>query len=387
MWMGGNLPLGYDAPADASIRALRVNEVEAETVREIFRIYLDLRSVHALERWLDERAIRSKAWISSRGRMIGGLRFSRGALFHLLKNRTYVGEVPHRDRSYPGLHPPIIDRDVFDAVQGLLTGQARRHRDRPTRVSTMMLRGLIFDASGEPMSPTFTHGAKGQLYRYYVSSPLQQGKKLIADDNIRRLPADAIEALVQSLLERLRRDEEVEVRRHVARVEVHSATVQVIVKRASFFARPSDALAELQTLRGRLGPNEYLNATESDESLARVTLPCRLKIRGGRAFITDEAGQSLVSLPRVDRALVGALRRAHAFLHEAGGAPVGAVERAFLGSAPPGPHERKVLALAFLAPDLQEIILNGRQPAGLSLQRLIEGELPLAWEDQRRLFT
>lgn len=122
MWMGGNLPLGYDAPVDRATRALVVNTAEAETVRLIFDRYLELRSVHALVRWLAEQGIRSKAWTSSRGRQRGGEPFGRGALFHLLKNRTYVGEIPHRDRTYPGAHEPIVDAAVFAQVQDLLIG-------------------------------------------------------------------------------------------------------------------------------------------------------------------------------------------------------------------------------------------------------------------------
>jgi site-specific DNA recombinase len=83
MWMGGVLPLGYDAPVDRITRALVINPREAEQVRVIFAQYLKLPSVHVLQAWLRTRAIRSKCWTSSRGRSIGGLDFSRGALFHL----------------------------------------------------------------------------------------------------------------------------------------------------------------------------------------------------------------------------------------------------------------------------------------------------------------
>lgn len=126
------------------------------------------------------------------------MRFARGSLFHLLKNRTYLGEIPHLDRTYPGAHPPIVDAAIFAEAQSLLTTQARRHATRPRRVSAMPLRGLLFDDEGHAMSPTFTHGAKGQVYRYYVSAPLQCGEESSgSDDAIRRVPASPIEALVQ----------------------------------------------------------------------------------------------------------------------------------------------------------------------------------------------
>src|SRR5438552_1205991 len=120
MWMGGPLPLGYERPTDPITRALSVNEVEAETVRTIFRTYLNLGSVSRLGGWLDQEGVRSKAYTTTRGKAVGGAKLSRGALFHLLKNRTYVGEIPHKDRSYPGAHPAIVDRELFDAAQALL---------------------------------------------------------------------------------------------------------------------------------------------------------------------------------------------------------------------------------------------------------------------------
>ena len=165
MWMGGTLPLGYDAPTDLTTRALVVNPAEAETVRLIFGKYLELRSVHDLQRWLEAQDIRSKAWVSTRGRPMGGFAFGRGALFHLLKNRTYIGEIPHRDTSYPGAHPAIVDRAIFDEAQALLATQTRRADEEAGRVAPAPLKGRIFDADGRPMTPvhTFSHG---RLHRY-----------------------------------------------------------------------------------------------------------------------------------------------------------------------------------------------------------------------------
>ncbi|WP_309628293.1 hypothetical protein [Brevundimonas sp.] len=42
---------------------------------------------------------------------------------------------------------------------------------------------------------------------------------------------------------------------------------------------------------------------------------------------------------------------------------------------------------AFLAPDLKAAILDGCQPAGLSLEALIRSEMPLDWDDQRVLYA
>jgi DNA invertase Pin-like site-specific DNA recombinase len=113
MWMGGNVPLGYDLPTEGS-RALVVNEAEAAAVRTIFSTYLELGSVHALQRWLDARGIRSKRRRTRAGRTIGGRAFSRGALFQLLRNRIYLGQIVHKDKVHDGLHPAIVDVALFE---------------------------------------------------------------------------------------------------------------------------------------------------------------------------------------------------------------------------------------------------------------------------------
>jgi site-specific DNA recombinase len=172
MWMGGNLPLGYDRPTDLTTRALVLNEAEAATVRLIFAKYLELQSVHALRRWLDYQGIISKQWTSTRGKLMGGQPFGRGALFHLLKNRIYLGQIVHRGALHPGAHPVVVDEAVFDAVQTSLQDRNLRHHQRPTRVASALLKGLVFDSAGEPMSPTFSQGRGGRLHRYYVSAAL-----------------------------------------------------------------------------------------------------------------------------------------------------------------------------------------------------------------------
>ena len=96
MWMGGNPPLGYDVQD----RKLVVNEEEAERVKMLFESYLALGSVTVLARELSERKIRSKSWKIQKGTHKGGNYFSRGALYSLLRNRTYLGEVAHQGEVY-----------------------------------------------------------------------------------------------------------------------------------------------------------------------------------------------------------------------------------------------------------------------------------------------
>ena len=115
MWMGGVVPLGYNLPAP-NTHMLIVNPREAATVTRIFEAYLTMSSVHALCRWLNEEGIQPKQYVTRNGRTMGGLAFSRGALFHLLRNRTYLGKIVHGETAHPGLHTAIVSEDLFDAV-------------------------------------------------------------------------------------------------------------------------------------------------------------------------------------------------------------------------------------------------------------------------------
>lgn len=119
MWMGGVPPLGYDIP-EAGSRTLRVNEVEAQLVRAVYERYLAIGSVHRLAAALTEDGIVSKRHVTSSGRELGGTPFGRGALFHLLRNRIYLGQIVHKDLTHQGEHLPIIDAALFERVQAHL---------------------------------------------------------------------------------------------------------------------------------------------------------------------------------------------------------------------------------------------------------------------------
>ena len=116
MWMGGVPPLGYRTQD----RKLVVIEREAEIVRDFFRRYAALGSVRLLKDELEARGIKSKSWTTASGRRVGGKPFSRGALYLMLQNRLYRGEIVHKAQSHPGEHTPIVDQPLWDAVQAQL---------------------------------------------------------------------------------------------------------------------------------------------------------------------------------------------------------------------------------------------------------------------------
>ena len=170
MWMGGVVPLGYDL----GDRQLVVNAAEAKAVRHIFERYLALGSVYNLMRELKRDAIHSKTRIGKDGTQRGGKPMSRGALYPLLKNRIYVGEISHNGHHYTGQHEGIVERKVFDAVQAKIESQRRSHGRKGA--STSLLAGKLFDSEGSRISPS--HTKKGnRRYRYYVSQRVMYGEK------------------------------------------------------------------------------------------------------------------------------------------------------------------------------------------------------------------
>src|SRR5438132_714402 len=84
MWMGGIVPLGYDA----SERTLIVNPAEAETVRCIFALYREFGCVRGVKEEADRLGLRTKGSTTANGTERGGKPFSRGHIYHLLSNRS-----------------------------------------------------------------------------------------------------------------------------------------------------------------------------------------------------------------------------------------------------------------------------------------------------------
>ena len=125
MWMGGLPPLGYDGID----KKLVVNEAEADTVRLIFRRYLEVGSIAALKQDLDRSGIVSKRRRFNDGREVGGVPLSRGALYQILRNRLYRGEIAYRGEIHQGNHDAIIDEGLWSQVQDLLVAQSQRKRE------------------------------------------------------------------------------------------------------------------------------------------------------------------------------------------------------------------------------------------------------------------
>ncbi len=377
MWMGGYVPLGYDQPAPDQPRKLVVNGAEAAVVRMIFERYLEVGSVHMLRRQLAAEGVRSKVWPTGKnGGPRGGGPLNRGALYHLLRNRTYLGEIVHGDQSYPGLHEAIIARDLFEAVAKQLNENISPSAARSVTPIVAPLRGKVFDAGGTPMSPTVSYGRAKRAYRYYVSSTLQRGQSP-GSDQLRRVPAAQLEDYVSETLRRLRGSGDMAV---VRRLEIHQRHVRLVLAASALQGPKKPALEDL---RSRLRNGETLNLL--DEEAVEFLLPQCLRFRGGRAWITGAGATPLTSRGRADPLVGKSLKAAHAALAEMGVGPFASTQRLRQAKSLPNAHQRGLARLAFLAPDIQVAILDGRLPPHLNVGALTAESMPLSWADQRSM--
>jgi len=171
-WIGGNLVLGYDLSPKGG--AIIINRKEADRVREICRLYLELGSLIPLVAELERRDWKMKAWITLDGRETGGARFTKTTLYNLLTNVIYTGRVKYEGKFYDAEHERIVDDDTWNQVQEQLNRNGRRGGRNVRNRCGALLKGLVRCATCNcGMVHTYTKKPKA-LYRYYVCVNAQQ---------------------------------------------------------------------------------------------------------------------------------------------------------------------------------------------------------------------
>jgi site-specific DNA recombinase len=369
LWVGGPVPLGYRCID----KKLEIVPEEAEAVRTIFTLYLELGSMGALLT-LDRRGIRTKVNGRRDGQKRGGIRFGVGPLAHLLKNRFYIAEVYYRGEVYRGEHEPILTRDLFETVQEKLAANAVDRQVR-LRGSAALLAGCLYDDRGNRMSPTHAN-KKGVRYRYYVSQALLQNHKAEAG-SIARVPAPEVENLVcdgiRKELATMGRMEQAAafadrelIERHVSRVIVTPHALKVCFNPAS-------------------GAAPQVDDSALDNPAARnpLTLPWTAPSFAAVKGIIHEPSKKPAMKPESRNALLAAIAKAR-----------GRVEGIRLGrfasfaeiaerEAICERHIRLLAPLAFLSPRIIAAIADGTAPADLTVTGLAKA-LPYSWTEQER---
>lgn len=374
MWMGGNLPLGYDV----AVRKLHIVAKEAETVRKLFNRYLELGTVPMLAKELAQNDIRSKRWTSRRGNVRGGIVFSCGALYHILNNRIYCGDIVHKSKAHKGDHKAIISKNLFENVQKKLEGNRQKVNTRRARAVGCALTGKIFDIDGQPLRPTFGYGRGKKIYRYYVSEHLLPNGKIGNHDNRQgtRLSAERIERLIADRLKSL-------LRHNLAANQIFDAIEQVRMV-------GDNLIITLQIENPALVPNcdELLvsetrkidsSACIADGSL-KVSIDARPvqrgKVIGLKSKMLDDTERKQM--------LAELVCTSHQKLRELKASPLNYDDHALM-TAPKNKWDLDRIAIGLLAPDIQKELLKGNAQTNIDPQLLIGQDLPTDWDEQRKV--
>ncbi len=371
LWVGGMVPLGYRL----NDGKLYIVEDEAKQVRTIFSRYLELGSVNRLVIELRERDFRTKVRKLSNDRTRGGVPFTQGPLFYILRNRFYIGEVLYKGEICPGPQPPLVERELFEAAQRRLTEQRSHYITTKTK-SDAPLRRILFDEAGNAMVPT--HATKrGVRYQYYVSLPYVRGLAKPPIGMVVRVPASELEIIVTKALSE-----------HLAR-ENTSVDDTSSVDRSSVLAN----IARIEVQKNRLAVwLRQSGAKESDGNAARLT-----PVEGSPSLLIPWAKQPAkrfkeILLPastirshvrpiKFERraALLKSIARGRTWLDEivSGSASVELIAARQKCSVR---HVNMTISMAFIAPGLVKAAIEGRLPRGIGVANLRDA--PAEWSLQ-----
>lgn len=379
MWMGGFVPLGYDLED----RKLLINAKEAQTVQHIYRRYLELGCVRLLKEDLDRQGIHSKV----RGQK-GGCSFARGTLYRMLGNTIYIGQIRHKGTCYPGQHKAIIDQELWEQVQQHMASNSAEHKTRSCNTVPCPLTNKLFDVSGERLVSVHVN-KKGRRYRYYISQSLMADPKDVSSTGW-RLPGQEIEQVIaHAVLEILRDDVAITAALQESGVAAHH--MPSALNAAKKIQDTGDLIdrfiqrVELQqsgiTLTLSLAS---LMAPEMNSIAITIVrdIPMQMRRRGVEMrLIIGGTGPA-----RVDQTLLKTIVRAHKWFNDLASGRVRNMTEIASKEGVDKSYVSRVVNLAFLAPDITESIIAGRQNADLTAEKLIRRiHLPLDWVQQHQL--
>ncbi|MER8846789.1 recombinase family protein [Mesorhizobium australicum] len=400
MWMGGTIPLGYRAVD----KKLVVDGAAATIVRSIFQRYLELKSVLALAEELNQNKRVDETYPFQAP-------VSRGRLYHLLSNPVYIGQARHKDACYDGAHQPIVDAELFASVQALLKEQGPKRRSRSNAADLHLLTGLVFDETGDRLSPAYANN-HGTRYRYYISNRLKVARR--KDDTGWRVPAEALEAFVDQQLIVLLNGKSL-LAEWIEQYASKEAIANGLNEAGGLVSDSPECKAKRRSIikstivRTTLSP-ETIELAINPAALARgisrsagadfntkdgqkpaiaaethkVTVACQIQRRGNEARLIIGDQPKHEKAP--DPSLVKLLARSHSMLSALTNGSAPSISELSKATGIHRADLSKALPLAFLSPAIVDDILAGNQPVSLTARRLARlGDLPPDWNQQQSL--
>lgn len=368
LWTGGTPPIGYRVRA----KSLEIHESDAKLTRLIFSKFVELCSVTELHKYLATYRLKRALQSTDRGKKIGGYVPSHGSLYHILQNRIYVGDVVHKGIAYPGKHQAIISRALWARSQRVLA-EIRRHMADVRRATLPILVGLLYDDKGNAMDRTTAFNGAKRKYRYYTSRPLLRRCQAEVG-SVGRVSARWIEGVVIGELERLLPKKcsqcsvELAVPKIADKVVITSESVEI-----HFRENATEGMCRhLSALLGRIS--------------SPLVVPARFTPWNGSAAISSLDG-SLPVRTRPNAELLRELACANQFrfLLAKGQDPDLSNLMKACGLSQRSPSE--IAKLAFLAPQIQQTLLDERVDPNLPLRELLRLAECASWAKQEQRFS
>ncbi len=192
LWMGSIPSLGYDVKD----KRLVINKEEAKSVNYIFRRFIELDgSTSQMVKELQQKNITSKPWLSKQGKHKPGKVLDKSGLYKILHNRTYLGELRHKEQWYTNTHKAIIEKPLWDEAHEVLKHNHHTRGNHLRSKIPFLLKGIVFAKDGRAMTTTTTNKKKnGRRYRYYMHTLMN--KQYAAASSMPRIPAAELESAV-----------------------------------------------------------------------------------------------------------------------------------------------------------------------------------------------
>ena len=189
--LGGNRPLGYKTGPD---KKFVIDENTAPTVKMIFTMYADGKTVTEIVEKLNELGLRTKR----------GTPFTNNSLPSILKNRKYIGIYEFQGHEVKDGVPRIIDDDTFNRVQEMLKINKRAPAKTWSRADYILTDKLFCGKCGAPMFGECGTSRNGSKHNYYICS---NRKRFRSCDKRAVRQADIEDAVLNATRELLHDDE------------------------------------------------------------------------------------------------------------------------------------------------------------------------------------
>jgi len=389
IWIGGPVPIGYKIEE----KKLIPDKEYIPTLETIFEKYIEFQSVCKLKNYLDENNIKSRT----------GRDFSKGNLYKILSNKTYIGMIKHKDTHYNGEHEGIIEEYTFNKAQDLLEKNRNNNKCKITAKSPSLLAGKIFDDNGNRMNPSHSN-KKGKRYRYYVSQAIIQGN-INKAGTITKIPAGEIENFVQKQIKDFLADKD-KLQEYISEFDVHKQ--KTIISEASKFDLTNNfiraILAKIVLYKEKVEiiicKNQLIKGLESfitgtaflDETKPDTEYPIKI-IRNIRISTTSRNGSVLVvnnaekKEVNINPFLVKIIAKSYYWnklINE--GKARGSNDIRKMDNDNNNNYVKEILRLKFLAPSIIESILNGTQPIDLTADKLRKLKT-IDWQEQKKILN